>query len=62
MKLTKQLQKCQKEKEEILVWIDALKQNNELLLHENEVKAKMEKNLAHFEKTVEAIKRLKEEQ
>lgn len=61
-KLTKQLQRCQQEKEDLLAWIEQLKQKNQLLKHEKDVRKKMASNLAHFEKTIEAIKKLKEEQ
>lgn len=57
----KELQKCKKEKEEILLWIEQLKEQNKLSLCEKEVRARMNNNVEQFEKVVAKIKELKAE-
>jgi len=55
-----ELDKCQKEKEEILKEIEELKNNNELMERYPLMKKKMDENLKRFNKVVEEIKKLNE--
>ena len=55
-----ELDKCQKEKEKILAYIDELQKNNELEEKYPVVKVLMDKNLNEFRKIVADIKKLNE--
>ena len=55
-----ELDKCQKEKEEILKEIEELKNNNELMERYPLMKKKMDDNLKKINKVVEEIKKLNE--
>lgn len=55
-----ELDKCQKEKEEILKEIEELKNNNELMERYPLMKKKMDDNLKKINKVVEEIRKLNE--
>lgn len=54
-----ELDNCQKEKQEILNWIDQLKASNTLKENAKEVREKMANNLKKFKKVVAEIENIK---
>lgn len=59
--LIDKLKECQKEKEELLSWIEELKKSDKLEEKQKEVEKKMKSNLQKFEKVVSQIIKLNEE-
>lgn len=57
--LLKQLESCQKEKEEILTLVQSLNSTNSLVSHQKEIQARMNKNVEEFSRILGEIEALK---